>query len=84
MMMPHDALAAEPSFAPTSCAVSSSDCCSSFDAACAAAMSGASMRMLEEHTPFPSVSGFEETSTSEAVKGAPTLVAMLVAAVSVL
>ena len=42
------------------------------------------MRMLEEHTPFPSVSGFVETSTSEAVKGAPSSVAMLVAAVAVL
>ena len=42
------------------------------------------MRMLEEHTPFPSVSGFEETSTSEVAKGAPSSVAMLVAAVLVL
>ena len=41
------------------------------------------MRMLEEHTPFASVSGFVETSTFEAVKVAPTLVAMLVAAVAV-
>ena len=47
-------------------------------------MSGAPMRMLEEHTPFASMSGFVETSTSEAVKGAPTLEAMLVAAVLVL
>ena len=83
-MTSHDELAAEPSFAPIKSSVSSPVSCSSSDAVCAAIMSGAAMRMLEEHTPFPSVSGFEETSTSEAVKGAPTLVAMLVAAVSVL
>ena len=82
-MTSHDELAAEPSFAPTSSTVSSSVSCNSSDAACAAMMVGASMRMLEEHTPFASVSGFDETSTSEAVKGAPTLVAMLVAAVAV-
>ena len=82
-MIPHDALAAEPSFAPSSSSVSSSVICSSFDAVCAAIMLGAAMRMLEEHTPFASVSGFVETSTFEAVKVAPTLVAMLVAAVAV-
>ena len=64
--------------------MSSSVSCSSFDAVCAAIMSGAPMRMLEEHTPFTSMSGLVETSTSEAVKGAPTLEAMLVAAVLVL
>ena len=84
-MIPHDvdALVTEPGFAPTSSAVSSSDNCSSSDAVCAAIMLGAAMRMLEEHTPFASVSGFVETSTFEAVKVAPTLVAMLVAAVAV-
>ena len=82
-MIPHDGLVTESSSAPISSSIPVFVSCSSWDAACAAIMLGASMRMFEEHTLFPSVSGSVDTSMSEGAKGAPTLVATLVAALPV-